>query len=184
MKIWRQKGKVIESDYRLVVLRILFSMTPIFVFIGGEKMFANIPEIETAICLAAAAVIGWILCVQYSKYIQHKKKHVNDEKYNESFAVIPYFIVPVLFGALGVVCGLWVGDYLSVKGYIAGPEEIIAVVIGASVIAYAVLDHYIVSHVGDAVYFQTIEADIVKSAASASDSSKEDLKALLRELLK
>lgn len=147
-------------------------------------MFANVPEIEIAVCLAAAAVIGWILCVQYSKFIQHKKAHVNDEKFKENFAVVPYFIVPVLFGSLAVICGLWVGDYLAIKGYIAGPEEITAIVIGASVTAYAVLDHYIVSHVGDAVYFQTIEADIVKSAASADDTSKEDLKALLRELLK
>lgn len=184
MKIWNQLNDIVQTDYRLFAIRFILSMVPVFILIRGTKMFEHIPEINIAIALGAVAVIAWILCIQYSRYVMHKKKHVNDEKYDEPFAIVPYFIVPILFGALSVIGGLWIGDYLAIKGYLIGVEEIIAISTVASVIVYGVLDYYIVSHVGDAVYFQTIEADMVKSVGKTDDVSKEDLKALLRELLK
>lgn len=184
MKIWNQFSTIIQTDYRLFALRFILSLVPFFILLKGVKMFEHIPEINLAIALGAVAVVSWILCIQYSRYVMHKKKHVNDEKYEEPFAIVPYFIVPVLFGALSVIGGLWIGDYLTIKEYLAGTEEVLAVTTVASVIVYGILDYYIVSHVGDAVYFETIEADMVKSAKQPDDTSKEDLKALLRELLK
>ena len=151
-------------------------------------MFTNIPELYTVMGLCAVAVVAWIGLVQYSRYQQHIKNNLtaSEAKLNaaKEFAFIPYLIVPVLFGALAVAGALWVADFTAVHGYFTGAEELAGVALVSTIAIYCVLSKYLVSHIGDAVYFATIEnkvAEVVEEFPNLSEEDKELLK-LLKKL--
>lgn len=178
----RQYGKYILTPVRIWVCRIFITLTTLFIAVGGSNMFENIPEIYQVIAMCAVVVIAWIGVIQYSEFTQHIKKNIGAPeaklKQAQEFAVIPYLVIPVLFGAVSVIGGLFITDYAIVHGYVAGTEEICACAIIASVVANCILDKGIVSHIGDTVYFRTIENKVVKKAeefpglAGLSDEDK------------
>lgn len=186
----RQYGKYILSNIYLWTGRIVLTIVSAFAVIRGLNMFAHIPEINIVIAMCAVAVIGWIGLIQYSKYVQHIKANVDapeaKQKQAKEFAFIPYLIIPVIFGAISVFAGLWVADYTAVKGYFAGAEEITAIAITASIIVNCILAKYLVNHIGDAVYFATIENKVAKVAEEFPQISEEDMKllAVLKQLKK
>lgn len=186
----RQYGKYILSNIYLWTGRIVLTIVSAFAVIRGLNMFEHIPEINIVIAMCAVAVIGWIGLIQYSKYVQHIKANVDapeaKQEQAKEFAFIPYLIIPVIFGAISVFAGLWVADCTAVKGYFAGAEEITAIAITASIIVNCILAKYLVNHIGDAVYFATIENKVAKVAEEFPQISEEDMKllAVLKQLKK
>ena len=184
----RQYRSYVLSNIYLWMGRLALSFVSVYTLIGGSSMFTNIPEIFTVIGLCALAVVAWIVLVQYSKWQQHIKSNVNSSEAKQQaakdFAFIPYLVIPVLFGAVAVTGGLWVADLCAVKGWFSGVEEIAVVAVIASVVIDCVLGKYLVSHVGDAVYFATIEnkvAEVVEEFPGISEEDKELLR-LLKKL--
>ena len=186
----RQSGKYILSNIYIWTGHIFLMIVSVFATIRGLNMFENIPEINNVSAMCAVAVIGWIGLIQYSKYVQHIKANIDasETKFKQAkeFAFIPYLIIPVIFGAISVFAGLWVADYTAVRGYFAGAEEIAVIAIVASIIVNCILSKYLVNHIGDAVYFATIENKVAKAVEEFPPVSEEDMKliAVLKQLRK
>lgn len=135
-------------------------------------MFANIEHIQIVAACAAVVVLAYIGLVQYSRYVAHKKKHVNDESTSElpnNFAVIPYALIPIMFGAAAVFVGLVVADYVAFRGWVDGVSGALIASVIFSIVLYIVMDAGLIRHVGDAVYFDTIESKFLGVAADAVD---------------
>lgn len=184
MRVWVQWGYYICS-YWLVWLLPLVSSSYLCL-IRVSEMFANIPEIEITIGIAFVAVLFVLGLVQYSRFIEHRKKHKDDELGTEKFAVIPYLAVPILGAVVAVCIAAIVTDLAVMKGYMITSEGIAFWNAVMAIIAYALLDHYLIGHIGDAVYYTTIEskvADIAKSVTETDDID-EKVKAALQKLLK
>lgn len=132
-------------------------------------MLANIEPL----CIIAAMAFGFVFtimcCVQWSAYEDHRKKHAADDPESKSFrdanrfSVVPYFMIPLAFCVLAVAIGMFIGDYTVSSGIVRGSEGIAICVVGASIVAYVIMDYGIVSRVGDAAYFRFIESAIVKA---------------------
>lgn len=136
-------------------------------------MFENIIDMKETLAITAITVIAWIGITSYSRFVEHKKKNkdIDEDKYLAKFAFIPYLFIPLVFGSVAVIVGLTAGDWAVAKGYITSPYEIATVSATVSVLAECLLDKYLVSHTGDAVYFQTIEDKVVKSAGDAAEQT-------------
>lgn len=151
-------------------------------------MFDNIENIQIVIAVAAVFVVAYMALVQYSRYVAHKKKHMNDSDEDivtmaNTFAVIPYAVIPFLFAAGAVFAGLVLTDYAvgrmwvdaCVGPMIAAPIFTIAV--------YILMDIGLVKHVGDAVYFDTIESKFRSTVVEPVVSDDKIAQALM-DLLK
>lgn len=181
----RQYRSYILSNIYLWMGRLALTIASLYCFIGGTSMFTNVPEIYTVIAMCAVAVLGWVGLVQYSRYVQHIKDNLNasetKQKQAKEFAFIPYLVVPVIFASVAVLGGLWVADYTAVHGYLHGTEEIAVVAMVATVVIDCVLQKYLVNHIGDAVYFTTIEnrvAEAVEEFPALTEEDREILKVL------
>lgn len=150
-------------------------------YMVSAKMFESIPEIELVIAIAFLVTTGWLACVQWSEFQAHNKKHAGDTDTDTKFAVVPYFLIPMIGAGIAVFASLFVTDYLIIHGYISGVEEIAFTTSVVSVAIYMILDYLIISHVGDATYYRTIESKVYKSADTAN-IDEEALK-LLKKLL-
>lgn len=148
-------------------------------YMVSAKMFESIPEIELVIAIAFLVTTGWLACVQWSEFQAHNKKHGGDT--DTKFAVVPYFLIPMIGAGIAVFASLFVADYLIIHDYIAGVEEIAFTTSVVSVAIYMILDYLVISHVGDATYYRTIESKVYKSTDTA-DIDEEALK-LLKKLL-
>lgn len=144
-------------------------------------MLTNIENIHIVAVIAAAFVTGLMLCIQWSLFEDHRKAHFDDAdehavKLASSFAVVPYLLIPAVFVALSVVIGIFTADYLASCNYVSGQSGICLVATAVSIAAYAILDHTVVGHLGDAVYFRTIESRIVETVTVKWDDLTDEEK--------
>lgn len=150
-------------------------------------MFANIEHIQIVAACAVVIVLAYIGLVQYSRYVAHKKKHVNDEstsKLTNSFAFIPYALIPIMFGAAAVFVGLVAADYIAFRGWVDGDSGVLIASVIFSIALYIVMDAGLVRHVGDAVYFDTIESKFLGVADDVVDDvDTVDVKRAIAEAL-
>lgn len=150
-------------------------------------MLANIPELILTAVICACFTIGYAVLVQYSRYTAHKKAHFNDDDADKvamasKFAFVPYLIIPVIFCGLSVFCGLAAVDYAVSVDWITGAEGVAIWAVAASVAIYIVADFKLVSHVGDAVYFDTIESKFHQ--AVVQDLTDDEVKAAVEQYMK
>ena len=150
-------------------------------------MLANIPELILTAVICACFTIGYAVLVQYSRYTAHKKAHFNDDDADKvamasKFAFVPYLIIPVIFCGLSVFCGLAAVDYAVSVDWITGAEGAAIWAVAASVAIYIVADFKLVSHVGDAVYFDTIESKFHQ--AVVQDLTDDEVKAAVEQYMK
>lgn len=152
---------------------VVFTLT-----IGAISMFTMINEIHWVAAISMSVVAVWIMCKQYSKYVSHKKAHVADEadsipfKLANSFAVFPYMVIPLVFGALSVLASLFVTDWALAHAYIGGVEETVALAVVVSLLIYFACDLGLVAHLGDSVYFETVELKAFQHAVDAAEESE------------
>ncbi len=137
--------------------------------------------------IAACFTIGYAVLVQYSRYTTHKKAHFTDDDPDKvamasKFAIVPYMIIPLIFCGLSVFCSLFAVDYAVYAGYVSGAEGIAMWTVAAAVAIYILADYNLVRHVGDAVYFDTIESRFHQ--AVAADLTDDEVKAAVAEYLK
>lgn len=150
-------------------------------------MLANIPELILTAVICACFTIGYAVLVQYSRYTAHKKVHFNDDDADKvamasKFAFVPYMIIPVIFCGLSVFCGLAAVDYALSVDWISGAEGAAIASVTASVIIYILADFKLVRHVGDAVYFDTIESRFHQ--AVVQDLTDDEVKAAVEQYMK
>ena len=150
-------------------------------------MLANIPELILTAVICACFTIGYAVLVQYSRYTAHKKAHFGDDDDDKvamasRFAVVPYLIIPVIFCGLSVFCGLAAVDYALSLDWISGAEGAAVYSVAASVIIYILADFKLVRHVGDAVYFDTIESKFHQAAVP--DLTDDEVKQAVADYLK
>lgn len=131
--------------------------------------------------------IGYALLVQYSRYTAHKKAHFNDDDADKvamasKFAFVPYMIIPIVFCGLSVFCGLAAVDYALSVDWISGAEGAAIASVAASVVIYILADYKLVRHVGDAVYFDTIESKFHQAAVQ--DLTDDEVKQAVADYLK
>jgi hypothetical protein len=131
--------------------------------------------------------IGYALLVQYSRYTAHKKAHFNDDDADKvamasKFAVVPYMIIPVIFCGLSVFCGLAAVDYALSVDWITGAEGAAIWSVAASAAIYILADFNLVRHVGDALYFDTIESKFHQAAVQ--DLTDDEVKQAVADYLK
>lgn len=131
--------------------------------------------------------IGYALLVQYSRYTAHKKAHFNDDDADKvvmasKFAFVPYMIIPVIFCGLSVFCGLAAVDYALSVDWITGAEGAAIWSVAASAAIYILADFNLVRHVGDAVYFDTIESKFHQAAVQ--DLTDDEVKQAVADYLK
>lgn len=131
--------------------------------------------------------IGYAVLVQYSRYTAHKKAHFNDDDADKvamasKFAFVPYMIIPVIFCGLSVFCGLAAVDYALSVDWITGAEGAAIWAVAASAGIYILADFNLVRHVGDAVYFDTIESKFHQ--AVAADLTDDEVKQAVADFLK
>lgn len=131
--------------------------------IGEKKMFANIDNIYVAIACAFVTVFAWLAIVQYSRYRLDKHEDAPREENAPKFAVVPYLLIPLVWGAVAVGVGLYAVN-LAAGHYTLSQEDIIFAGAVASVLVYAVLDLKVVSMTGDAKYFADLEREALKSS--------------------
>lgn len=150
-------------------------------------MLANIPELILTAVICVCFTIGYAVLVQYSRYTAHKKAHFNDDDDDKvamasKFAFIPYMIIPVIFCGLSVFCGLAAVDYALSVDWITGAEGAAIWSVAASAGIYILADFNLVRHVGDAVYFDTIESKFHQ--AVAADLTDDEVKQAVADYLK
>jgi len=150
-------------------------------------MLANIPELLLTAVICVCFTIGYALLVQYSRYTAHKKAHFNDDDADKvamasKFAFVPYMIIPVIFCGLSVFCGLAAVDYALSVDWISGAEGAAIASVAASVVIYILADFKLVRHVGDAVYFDTIESKFHQAAVQ--DLTDDEVKQAVADYLK
>ena len=150
-------------------------------------MLANIPELILTAVICACFTIGYAVLVQYSRYTAHKKAHFNDDDDDKvamasKFAFVPYLIIPVIFCGLSVFCGLAAVDYALSVDWISGAEGAAMCSVAASVVIYILADYKLVRHVGDAVYFDTIESKFHQAAVQ--DLTDDEVKQAVADYLK
>ena len=150
-------------------------------------MLANIPELRLTAVIAACFTIGYAVLVQYSRYTAHKKAHFHDDDADKvamasKFAFIPYMIIPLIFCGLSVFCGLAAVDYAMSVEWITGAEGAAIWSVAATVAIYILADYNLVRHVGDAVYFDTIESRFHQVVAA--DLTDEEVKAAVEQYMK
>lgn len=150
-------------------------------------MLAHIPDLLLTAAIAACFTVGYAVLVQYSRYTAHKKLHFNDDDPDtvamaSKFAVVPYLIIPLIFCGLSVFCSLFAVDYAFYAGYVTGTEGVAGLTVMVAVIIYLLADFKLVSHVGDAVYFDTIESKFHQAAVQ--DLTDDEVKAAVAEYLK
>lgn len=139
-------------------------------------MFANIHDPVLVAGIALFVVIAYFSLVQYSKFVAHKKAHVNDEgdslHLSSKFAFIPYFAIPFIFAVVSVMAGMCAVEFCVGKGYISTEEAVMFWTAAASVGIYILADFKLVGHIGDAVYFETIESKFHGVVSSAVDQDE------------
>ena len=150
-------------------------------------MLENIPELRLTAVIAACFTIGYAVLVQYSRYTAHKKAHFNDDDADKvamasKFAFVPYMIIPLIFCGLSVFCGLAAVDYALSVDWITGAEGAAIWSVAAAVAIYILADYNLVRHVGDAVYFDTIESRFHQ--AVVEDLTDDEVKQAVAEFLK
>ncbi len=150
-------------------------------------MLANIPELLLTAVICVCFTIGYALLVQYSRYTAHKKAHFNDDDADKvamasKFAFVPYMIIPVIFCGLSVFCGLAAVDYALSVDWISGAEGAAIWSVAASAAIYILADFNLVRHVGDAVYFDTIESKFHQAAVA--DLTDDEVKQAVADFLK
>lgn len=149
-------------------------------------MLANIPELMLTAVIAACFTIGYAVLVQYSRYTAHKKAHFNDDDADRvmasKFAFVPYMIIPLIFCGLSVFCGLAAVDYALSVDWISGAEGAAVWSVAAAVAIYILADFNLVRHVGDAVYFDTIESRFHQ--AVTADLTDDEVKAAVEQYMK
>lgn len=150
-------------------------------------MLAHIPELLMTALIAACFTAGYAVLVQYSRYTAHKKAHFDDDDPDKvamasQFAVVPYLIIPLIFCGISVFCSLFAVDYAASSGYVNDAEGIAVWTVAAAVAVYLILDYKLVSHVGDAVYFDTIESKFHQAVADLI--TDDEVKAAVAEYLK
>lgn len=136
-----------------------------------------------ALCFTA----GYAVLVQYSRYTAHKKAHFDDDDPDKvamasKFAIVPYLIIPLIFCGISVCCSLFGVDYAANSGYVTDAEGIAVWTVAVAVAVYLILDYKLVSHVGDAVYFDTIESKFQQGIADLI--TDDEVKAAVAEYLK
>ena len=151
-------------------------------------MLANIPELMLTAAICVCFTIGYAMLTQYSRYTAHRKAHFNDDDPDKvamasKFAFIPYMIIPIIFCGLSVFCGLAAVDYAISVDWISAAEGAAVWCVAASAVIYILADYNLVRHVGDAVYFDTIESKFQQGAV-ADLISDDEVKAAVAEYLK
>ena len=149
-------------------------------------MLAHIPELLLTALIAACFTVGYAVLVQYSRYTAHRKAHFDDDDPDKvamasKFAAVPYLIIPLIFCGLSVFCGLAAVDYAMSAGWIIGAEGATIWAVAASTAIYIMADFNLVRHVGDAVYFDTIESKF--HASVAPDLSDDEVKQAVADWL-
>ena len=150
-------------------------------------MLAHIPDLFLTALIAVCFTVGYAVLVQYSRYTAHKKAHFNDDDPDKvamasKFAIVPYLIIPFIFCGLSVFCSLFAVDYAVYAGYVTGTEGIAGLTVMVAVIIYILADFKLVSHVGDAVYFDTIESRFHQAAVQ--DLTDDEVKAAVEQYMK
>ena len=158
------------------------------VFQQVDNMLSNIDELLIVAAIAVCFTAGYAMLVQYSRYTAHKKAHWKDEDpdkvaMSSRFAVIPYMIIPLVFVGLSVFCGLTAADYAFAAGWMKSDIGIPIWSAAASLAVYILADYGLVRHVGDAVYFDTIESRFHKAAEQVV-LSNDEVKLAVEEFLK
>ena len=150
-------------------------------------MLAHIPDLSLTALIAACFTVGYAVLVQYSRYTAHKKAHFDDDDPDKvvmasKFAFVPYMIIPIIFCGLSVFCGLAAVDYAMSVDWISATEGAAVWCVAASTIIYILADYNLVRHVGDAVYFDTVESKFHQ--AVAADLTDDEVKQAVVEFLK
>lgn len=147
---------------------------------------AHIPDLLPTALIAVCFTVGYAVLVQYSRYTAHKKLHFNDDDddkvaMSSKFAIVPYLIIPLIFCGLSVFCSLFAVDYAVYAGYVTGTEGVTGLTVMVAVIIYLLSDYNLVRHVGDAVYFDTIESKFHQGVRK--DLTDDEVKAAVAEYL-
>ena len=183
--IWTQDGDYVLTRRWVWMLTVLITNTSILRSVS--KMLENISDVPYVIGIAFLAVLFCIAMTQWSAFVAHRKKHKDDELGSEKFAVIPYLAIPLLGALITTILAAVGVDVAIGHGYITGDtEEITLITVIADIILWCLADYYLVSHIGDAVYYQTIESKVADAAKSVVPSldDPETLKALIKQLIK
>lgn len=146
-------------------------------------MLSNLiePYICTALTISAAVVIT--LCIQWGRFVQHKKTSQSADELKSKFAWLQYGLLPVAFSMFAVLLGLFGTDILVAKGYIFGAEECAFTAVIITVIGMMVVDKCF-RIVTDAVYFETVEDEFLhKSLEPAVKPATEMTAAELLEFI-
>lgn len=163
---------------RGVVQLLIFTM----VMIG---MLSNL--VEPAICaaLTTASAVVITLCIQWARFIDHKKTSKSDDELKNRFAWFQYGILPVAFSMFAVLLGLFGTDILVAKGYVFGAEECAFASVIITVLGMMVVDKAF-RIVSDAAYFTMIEDEFLNKAVEpvAKDASEMTAAELLEIILK
>lgn len=148
-------------------------------------MLSNL--VEPAICaaLTSASAVVITLCIQWARYIEHKKTSKSDDELKNRFAWFQYGVLPVAFSMFAVLLGLFGTDILVAKGYVFGAEECAFTSVIITVIGMMIVDKCF-RIVSDAAYFTMIEDEFLNKAAEpvAKDASEMTAAELLEIILK
>ena len=164
----------IIKDYVLTPTQYVFAQWTFWVasaifLIGESKMLDNIDNLYLAVACAFATVIAWIGIVQYSRKVLDDTEDASHDSEKPKFALIPYLVIPIIWGAVAVGLGLYAGNFL-IGRYGLASEDGLVLCAGLSLLIYMVLDWKVVSMCGDAKYFLDLEKEAVKSAETAAES--------------
>lgn len=144
-------------------------------------MLTNIMHIEIAACIVAGVLVALLLTMQYSRFVSHKKKHFGDEDERavalaSKFAVLPYLVIPMLFAGLITFGALVCADLSIARGWVETDVGAICVALIVAVTVYAFADRYVIGHIGDAVYFESVESKFTNSLlAGMSDKEIQEI---------
>lgn len=157
-----------------------------------NNMFANIEsaaDIYVAAAVAFFAAFLWMVCLEWSRFVEHKKVHAGDEageakEICDKFAIIPYFVIPLLWVAAATGIALYATDIAVGRALVGSGSEVYAASVAISVVAFIILDYAIARRVGNAAFFETIEKMVyTKSAELGAGAVKSEVKAKYDRLI-
>lgn len=162
-------------------------------------MLSNIDSLYVVLGLSFLVAFACMSLVQYSRFVEHMKAHADDDKESveyrlaQKFAFVPYLLIPALFVVICTVIGAIVADTAVYMGYIHGAQFTAIVAVAATVVLFALADFYLISKIGDAAYYLTVEkkaflavaqpvAEEVEKSTAISDEDLVAIADLVRRL--
>ncbi len=156
-------------------------------FLGRQKMFENIPNIEMTapIALGVVAMVAIVMCV--SRFLENEKENANEKKLakmngteydtvNEELSRkfwCGYLIVAILGAIVSVALGIVVADAVFTMVHVVDETRLTLYTIAICALVWIVCDHTLFTRLGDNAYFSKIEKDAIETFLSPVDAETE-----------